>query len=116
MRGSPSANVYGQRHNIMCLALRVSHDPQSRPYFKAELPPHTYSSEGEGQQCKGCRVLPVLSASEVMKSIFRFQMSASSESDSSNRPGCDSDGEFSMASSYGSRCRTAESARANHKL
>ncbi len=29
-------------------------------------------------------------------------MSASSESDSSNRPGCDSDGEFSVASSYGS--------------
>jgi hypothetical protein len=29
-------------------------------------------------------------------------MSASSESDSSNRHGCDSDGEFSVASSYGS--------------
>jgi hypothetical protein len=28
-------------------------------------------------------------------------MSASSESDSSNRPGCDLDGEFSVASSYG---------------
>jgi hypothetical protein len=28
-------------------------------------------------------------------------MSALSESDSSNRPGCDSDGEFSVASSYG---------------
>ncbi len=29
-------------------------------------------------------------------------MSASSKNDSSNRPGCDSDGEFSVASSYGS--------------
>ncbi len=38
----------------------------------------------------------------MMKSIFHLQMSASSESDSSNHPGCDSDGEFSVASSYGS--------------
>ena len=38
----------------------------------------------------------------MIKSIFNLQMSASSESDSSNRHGCDSDGEFSVASSYGS--------------
>jgi hypothetical protein len=38
----------------------------------------------------------------VIKSIFHLQMSASSESDSSNRHGCDSDGELSVASSYGS--------------
>ncbi len=38
----------------------------------------------------------------MIKSIFHLQMSASIESDSSNRPGCDSDGEFSVASSYGS--------------
>ncbi len=38
----------------------------------------------------------------MIKSILHLQMSASSESDSSNRPGCDSDGEFSVASSYGS--------------
>jgi hypothetical protein len=38
----------------------------------------------------------------VIKSIFHHQMSASSESDSSNRPGCDSAGEFTVASSYGS--------------
>ncbi len=30
-------------------------------------------------------------------------MSASSESDSSNSPGCDSDGEFSVAPSYGTK-------------
>jgi hypothetical protein len=38
-------------------------------------------------------------------------MSASSESDSSNLPGCDSDGEFSVASSYGSEvqdCRKSK--------
>ena len=46
--------------------------------------------------------MPVLSASEVIKSIFRLQMSVSSESDSSNTHGCDSDGELSVASSYGS--------------
>jgi hypothetical protein len=46
--------------------------------------------------------LPVSSAYEVIKSIFNLQMSASSESDASNRHGCDSDGEFSVASSYGS--------------
>ncbi len=33
----------------------------------------------------------------MIKNIFHLQMSASSESDSSNRPGCDSDGEFSVA-------------------
>jgi hypothetical protein len=38
----------------------------------------------------------------VIKSVFHLQMSASSESDSSNRHGCDSDGELSVASSYGS--------------
>ena len=38
----------------------------------------------------------------MIKSIFNLQMSASSESDSSNRHGCDSDGELSVASSYGS--------------
>ena len=38
----------------------------------------------------------------MIKSIFHLQMSASSESDSSNRSRCDSDGEFSVASSYGS--------------
>ncbi len=38
----------------------------------------------------------------MTKSIFHLQMSASSESDPSNHPGCDSDGEFSVASSYGS--------------
>jgi hypothetical protein len=37
-----------------------------------------------------------------MKSIFNLQMSDSSESDSSNRPDCDLDGEVSVASSYGS--------------
>ncbi len=40
----------------------------------------------------------------MITSIFHLQLSASSESDSSNRPGCDSDGEFSVASSYGSDC------------
>jgi hypothetical protein len=43
--------------------------------------------------------------SEVIKSIFPIQMSGSSESDSSNRPGCDSDGELSVASLYGSEVR-----------
>ncbi len=40
----------------------------------------------------------------MIKSIFHLQMSASSESDSSNRPRCDLNGEFSVsvASSYGS--------------
>jgi hypothetical protein len=38
----------------------------------------------------------------VIKSVFNLQMSASSESDSSKRHGCDSDGELSVASSYGS--------------
>ncbi len=38
----------------------------------------------------------------MIKSIFNLQVSASSESDSSNRHGCDSDGELSVASSYGS--------------
>ena len=38
----------------------------------------------------------------MIKSVFHLQMSASSESDSSNRHGCDSDGELSVASSYGS--------------
>ena len=38
----------------------------------------------------------------MVKSIFHLQMSASSESDSSDRHGCDSDGEFSVTSSYGS--------------
>ncbi len=54
--------------------------------------------------CKGCRDLPVSSASEVIKSIFPLQTSGSSESDSSDRPGCqcDSDGELSVASFYGS--------------
>ncbi len=37
----------------------------------------------------------------MIKSISHLQMSASSESDSSNCPCCDSDGEFSVASSYG---------------
>ena len=105
MRGSLCANLFGQLHNIKCLALRVSHDPWSRPYFKAELPPHTYSSEGEGRQCKGCRGLLVSSACDVIKSVFHLQMSASSESDSSNRHGCDSDGELSVASSYGSEVK-----------
>ena len=48
----------------------------------------------------------VSSACDVIKSVFHLQMSASSESDSSNRHGCDSesisDGELSVASSYGS--------------
>ncbi len=38
----------------------------------------------------------------MIKSIFNLQMSDSSESESSNRPDCDSDGEVSVASSYGS--------------
>jgi hypothetical protein len=38
----------------------------------------------------------------VIKSVFHLQMSASSESDASKRHGCDSDGELSVASSYGS--------------
>ena len=38
----------------------------------------------------------------MIKSIVHLQMSASSKSDSSNRSRCDSDGEFSVASSYGS--------------
>ncbi len=38
----------------------------------------------------------------MVKSVFHLQMSASSESDSSKRHGCDSDGELSVASSYGS--------------
>jgi hypothetical protein len=46
--------------------------------------------------------LPVSSAYEVIKSNFNLQMSASNESDASNRHGCDSDGELSVASSYGS--------------
>jgi hypothetical protein len=37
----------------------------------------------------------------VIKSIFHLQMSSSSESDLSNCSLCDSDGEFSVASSYG---------------
>ena len=36
------------------------------------------------------------------RQTFHLQMSDSSESDPSNRPGCESDGEFSVASSYGS--------------
>ncbi len=48
------------------------------------------------------RDLPVSSASEVIKSIFPLQMSGSSESESSDRLGCDSDGESSVASLYGS--------------
>jgi hypothetical protein len=39
---------------------------------------------------------------DPIKSIFRLKMSDSSESDSSNRPVYVSDGEFSVASSYGS--------------
>jgi hypothetical protein len=47
--------------------------------------------------------LPVSSAFEVIKSIFNLQRSDSSESDSSNRPDCDSDGEVSVVSLYGSK-------------
>ena len=39
----------------------------------------------------------------MINSIFQLQMSDSSKNDSSNRPGCNSDGEFSMPSSYGSK-------------
>ena len=38
----------------------------------------------------------------MVKSIFHLQLSDSNESDSSNRHGCDSDGDFSVVSSYGS--------------
>ncbi len=38
----------------------------------------------------------------IIKSIFPLQMSGSSENDSSDRPDCDSDGELSVASLYGS--------------
>ncbi len=38
----------------------------------------------------------------IIKSIFPLQMSGSSENDSSDRSGCDSDGELSVASLYGS--------------
>ena len=47
--------------------------------------------------------MPVSSACDEIESIFHLEMSASSESDSSNRPGCDSDGAFSVASSYGTK-------------
>jgi hypothetical protein len=53
--------------------------------------------------------LPLSSACEVIKSIFQLQMSDSSESDSSNSPGCEWACEFSVASLYGSKvqdCRT----------
>jgi hypothetical protein len=53
--------------------------------------------------------LPLSSACEVIKSIFQLQMSDSSESDSSDSPGCEWNCDFSVASSYGSEvqdCRT----------
>ena len=45
---------------------------------------------------------PVSSARAVTNSIFHLQMSETSENDSSSHLGCDSDGEFSVSSSYGS--------------